>query len=82
MTSAGLVLAGTFGVFALAVVQHPGSALFTSILATLAIGILMDAFTVRTLLVPATVAPGAHRIGEGWLLSQPVCAGIAEEGEH
>jgi len=98
VTSAGLVLAGTFGVFALAVAQQPGSAPYTSILATLAIGILMDAFAVRTLLVPAAVAllgrwswwpanpgapaHGAQRIGEGRLLSPPVCAGIAEEGEH
>ncbi len=54
VSSAGLVLAGTFGVFALAVRSQPGGGLF--ILASVAIGILMDAFLVRTLLVPATVA--------------------------
>ena len=54
ISSAGLVLAGTFGVFALAVRSQPGGGLF--ILASVAIGILMDAFLVRTLLVPATVA--------------------------
>jgi RND superfamily putative drug exporter len=98
VTSAGLVLAGTFGVFALAVAQQPGSAPYTAILATLAIGILMDAFAVRTLLVPATVAllgrwswwpsnrgtlaPGAHRASPGRLMSEPVCAGITQEGER
>ena len=34
----------------------PGGGVYTSVLASLAIGILMDAFGVRTLLVPATVA--------------------------
>ena len=56
VSSAGLVLAGTFGVFALAVGRQPGGGLFSGILASVAIGILMDAFFVRTLLVPATVA--------------------------
>jgi RND superfamily putative drug exporter len=54
VSSAGLILAGTFAVFALALRNQPGGGLpvFTSI----AIGVLMDAFFVRTLLVPATVA--------------------------
>jgi len=56
VTSAGLVLAGTFGVFALVVGGQPGGAVYQGILASLAIGILMDAFLVRTLLVPSTVA--------------------------
>jgi putative drug exporter of the RND superfamily len=56
VSSAGLILAGTFGVFALAVGRQPGGGVFTGILASIAIGILMDAFLVRTLLVPATVA--------------------------
>jgi putative drug exporter of the RND superfamily len=56
ITSAGLMLAGTFGVFALVVARQPGGGVYVTILATLAIGILMDAFAVRTLLVPATVA--------------------------
>ena len=34
----------------------PGGGVYTSVLASLAIGILMDAFLFRTLLVPATVA--------------------------
>jgi RND superfamily putative drug exporter len=56
VTSAGLVLAGTFGVFAVLVGGQPGGAIYRDILASLAIGILMDAFLVRTLLVPSTVA--------------------------
>jgi RND superfamily putative drug exporter len=68
VTSAGLVLAGTFGVFALVVAGQPGGGIYQGILASLAIGILMDAFLVRTLLVPSTVAllgrwnwwPSAH----------------------
>jgi putative drug exporter of the RND superfamily len=56
VTSAGLVLAGTFGCFAVAVSGQPSGAVYRDILAALAIGILMDAFLVRTLLVPATVA--------------------------
>jgi RND superfamily putative drug exporter len=51
VTSAGLVLAGTFGVLAVA----GGGGQITDIGAGLAIGILMDTFLVRTLLVPATV---------------------------
>jgi RND superfamily putative drug exporter len=56
VTSAGLVLAGTFGVFAVVVARQPGGSVYRAILASLAIGILMDAFLVRTLLVPSTVA--------------------------
>jgi RND superfamily putative drug exporter len=56
VTSAGLILAGTFGVFALVIGKLPGGGVYTSVLASLAIGILMDAFLVRTLLVPSTVA--------------------------
>jgi RND superfamily putative drug exporter len=54
VSCAGLVLAGTFAVFGLAVSKQPGGGLV--ILSSIAIGILMDAFLVRTLLVPATVA--------------------------
>jgi RND superfamily putative drug exporter len=56
VTSAGLVLAGTFGVFAIVAATGPGSGVFRAVLASLAIGVLMDAFLVRTLLVPSTVA--------------------------
>jgi RND superfamily putative drug exporter len=54
VSSAGLILAGTFVVFALAVSRQPGGGLF--VFSSIAIGILMDAFLVRTLLIPATVA--------------------------
>jgi putative drug exporter of the RND superfamily len=68
VSSAGLVLAGTFGVFAFVVGRQPGGGVYRDILSALAIGILMDAFLVRTLLVPSTVAllgrwnwwPSAH----------------------
>ena len=68
VTSAGLVLAGTFGVFAVVIAGQPGGAVYRDILSALALGILMDAFGVRTLLVPSTVAlldrwnwwPSAH----------------------
>jgi RND superfamily putative drug exporter len=56
VTSAGLVLAGTFGCFAVVEAGQPGGGVYRDILASLAIGILMDAFLVRTLLVPSTVA--------------------------
>jgi len=39
-----------------AVAGQPGGSVYRDILASLAIGILMDAFLVRTLLVPSTVA--------------------------
>jgi putative drug exporter of the RND superfamily len=56
VTSAGLVLAGTFAVFAIVGTQTPGGQQLTDLGAGLAIGILMDTFLVRTLLVPSTVA--------------------------
>jgi RND superfamily putative drug exporter len=56
VSSAGLILAGTFGAFALVSESQPGGGMYTSVLASLAIGILMDAFLVRTLLVPSAVA--------------------------
>jgi RND superfamily putative drug exporter len=56
VTSAGLVLAGTFGVFALVEGAQPGGAPYRAVLASLALGILLDAFVVRTLLVPSAVA--------------------------
>lgn len=57
VTSAGLVLAGTFGVFAVVGVANGGgnSTELRDIGAGLALGILMDTFLVRTLLVPSTV---------------------------
>jgi putative drug exporter of the RND superfamily len=53
VTSAGLVLAGTFGVFA--IVGGNGNSEVQEIGLGLALGILMDTFLVRTLLVPAIV---------------------------
>ena len=54
VTSAGLVLAGTFAVFAIAGGSAGGSEV-TDIGAGIALGVLMDTFLVRTVLVPATV---------------------------
>jgi putative drug exporter of the RND superfamily len=54
VTSAGLVLGGTFSVFAIVGAQQ-GSSQFRDVGAGLALGILMDTFLVRTLLVPSTV---------------------------
>jgi putative drug exporter of the RND superfamily len=54
VTSAGLILAGTFGVFALAGGGVMGGQL-QSIGLGLAVGVLLDTFGVRTLLVPSAV---------------------------
>jgi putative drug exporter of the RND superfamily len=54
VTSAGLVLAGSFLVLAV-VSRGPGSSQIRDIGLSLALGILMDTFLVRTLLVPSTV---------------------------
>ena len=54
VTSAGLVLAGTFAVFAIAG-GGSGSTQFRDIGFGIAVGVLMDTFLVRTLLVPSTV---------------------------
>lgn len=53
VTSAGLVLAGTFAVFA--VIGGNGSPEIQDIGIGLSLGILMDTFLVRTLIVPSTV---------------------------
>jgi len=55
ITSAGLVLAGSFLMLVVAS-SGPGSSQIRDIGFGLAIGILMDTFFVRTLLVPSTVA--------------------------
>jgi len=55
VTSAGLVLAGTFTVFALAGSSGPGGSQIKAIGFGLAVGVLLDTFVVRTILVPATV---------------------------
>jgi RND superfamily putative drug exporter len=56
VTSAGLVLAGTFAVFAVVGANGPSGGQIRDIGVGLAIGILMDTFLVRTLIVPSTVA--------------------------
>jgi len=86
VTSAGLVLAGTFGVFALVVGSQPGGGPYRAVLASLALGILMDAFLVRTLLVPSAVAllgrwnwwPSAHGSPAREVSSGPTLAGTRE----
>jgi RND superfamily putative drug exporter len=55
VTSAGLVLAGTFVVFGVVAGRGSGGESFRDIAFALALGILMDTFLVRTLLVPSTV---------------------------
>jgi RND superfamily putative drug exporter len=77
VTSAGLVLAGTFAVFAVIGGRSSGGSQITEVGVGLAAGVLMDTFVVRTVLVPCTVvllgrwnwwpsklhdaAPGGHR---------------------
>jgi putative drug exporter of the RND superfamily len=55
VTSAGLVLAGTFIVLTFAAGSGSGASQVRDIGLGLALGILMDTFLVRTLLVPSTV---------------------------
>jgi RND superfamily putative drug exporter len=93
VTSAGLVLGGTFSVFAIVGAQQ-GSDQFRDVGAGLALGVLMDTFLVRTLLVPSTVVllgrwnwwpsrmgrPGAEPVAaEGGVADQPLEAAPAAE---
>jgi RND superfamily putative drug exporter len=55
VTSAGLVLAGSFIVLTFAAGSGSGASQVRDIGLGLALGILMDTFLVRTLLVPSTV---------------------------
>ena len=55
ITSAGMVLAGTFAVFAIVGGRGSGGAQIRDVGAGLALGVLMDTFVVRTVLVPSTV---------------------------
>jgi RND superfamily putative drug exporter len=54
VTSAGLVLAGTFAVFAVVGGRGAGGSQIVDVGAGLAIGVIMDTFVVRTVLVPCT----------------------------
>ncbi len=56
VTSAGLVLAGTFAVFAIVGGRGSGGSMVIDVGTGIGLGILMDTFLVRTLLVPSTVA--------------------------
>ncbi|HLX77701.1 MAG TPA: MMPL family transporter, partial [Acidimicrobiales bacterium] len=56
VSSAGVVLAGTFGILAISAGSGPGAGQIRDVGVGLAVGILMDTFLVRTLLVPSTVA--------------------------
>jgi RND superfamily putative drug exporter len=55
VTSAGLVLAGTFAVFAVVGGRGSGGSQIRDVGIGLALGVLMDTFIVRTILVPCTV---------------------------
>jgi putative drug exporter of the RND superfamily len=55
VTSAGLVLAGTFAVFAIVGGSGSGGSQIRDVGIGLAVGVIMDTFVVRTVLVPCTV---------------------------
>jgi RND superfamily putative drug exporter len=55
VTSAGLVLAGTFGVLAVVGGRGSGGSQIRDVGVGIAAGVLMDTFVVRTVLVPCTV---------------------------
>jgi len=55
VTSAGLVLAGTFAVFAVVGGREQGGSQIRDVGIGLAVGVIMDTFVVRTILVPCTV---------------------------
>ncbi len=54
VTSAGLVLAGTFAVFAFVGSRGSGGSQIRDVGVGLAVGVIMDTFVVRTVLVPCT----------------------------
>jgi RND superfamily putative drug exporter len=56
ITTAGVVLGGTFAVLVVSAPSGPGSSEFREIGLGLAVGVLLDTFLVRTVLVPATVS--------------------------
>jgi RND superfamily putative drug exporter len=78
ITSAGIVLAGTFSVLAVLPLVS-----LTQIGFTIAVGILLDTFLVRSLLVPALVFQLGDRVwwpSALWRRSQDRSAGDAEAG--
>jgi RND superfamily putative drug exporter len=85
VTSAGLVLAGTFSVFAVVGGRGSGGSQIRDVGIGLALGVLMDTFIVRTILVPCTVIllgrwnwwPSALSRTE----PQPLAEGTAPGGE-
>ena len=60
VTSAGLVLAGTFAVFAVVGGRGSGGSQIRDVGIGLALGVLMDTFVVRTILVPCTAVLLGH----------------------
>ncbi len=90
ITSAGLVLAGSFTVLAIAGSRGPGGSQVRDIGFGLAVGILMDTFLVRTLLVPSTVAilgrwnwwPRHVEAGMGYPGAQPAERAGAQPAER
>ena len=86
ITSAGLVLAGTFLVLAVTAGGEPGGSQIRDIGIGLALGILMDTFLVRSLLVPSTVSLlGRWNWWPGKLaemdLASPAASGEGDLGE-
>ena len=63
VTSAGMVLAGTFAVFAIVGGRSSGGTQIRDVGAGLALGVLMDTFVVRTVLVPSTSCSSAGGTG-------------------
>jgi RND superfamily putative drug exporter len=78
ITSAGLVLAGTFAVLTFVGSSGSGGSQIRDIGAGLGAGILMDTFLVRTLLVPSTVA----LLGRWNWWPRKVEAGMGFPGAH
>jgi RND superfamily putative drug exporter len=79
VTSAGIILGGTFAVLAITGGGAQGSQL-RAIGVGLAVGILMDTFLVRTLLVPATVVLLGHR--NWWPSTVGTGAGAGASGDQ
>jgi len=91
VTTAGIILAGTFAILGFAAGNGPGSAQIQQIGYGIAAGVLMDTFLVRTLLVPSIVillgrwnwwpSPLFHKEASSSVTTSdfPVTPSIAEE---